>query len=57
MTLKEKILRYRAKNGLTQQEFADKCGISRYTIIAAENNDKISAISETKIKLVIEEEA
>lgn len=36
---KERVVNYRLKYGLTQKEMADKCGLSRPTIIAIERND------------------
>ena len=56
MDLKDRILRYRAKKGITQQEMADRVGVTRQTIAAAESGGTISAITETKIKMLIEED-
>ena len=57
MTLRDLILRYRAKKNLTQQEMADKVGISRATIIKVESGETISPLFEQKIRLVIEEDS
>ena len=32
MNIVERILQFRAENGLSQQEFADRCGLSKATI-------------------------
>lgn len=56
MTLSELILRYRAKHGISQQEMADKLGVTRQTVATAENGERVSAVTETKIRMLIEED-
>ena len=54
MTLAEKMMWYRAKNGLTQQELADLCGLSKMTICQIEKGNQIpSKITQMKIMLAI----
>ena len=36
--LSERIVTYRAKNGISQTEFAKRCGVSYQTINSIENN-------------------
>lgn len=53
--LAEEILRFRVKNNLTQNEFAEKCGIGRCSLISAEKGSpNISKKMRTKIMLFIE---
>lgn len=56
MTLKEEVLEYRAKNGLSQRAFAEKVGVTLQTIWNLEN-DKVPTrqITETKIRLAMKE--
>ena len=52
--LKDKIVRYRAKYNLTQQEFADKCKVSFTTINKIENNKaSISKLTYAKIENIV----
>lgn len=54
MTLAEKMMWYRAKNGLSQQELADLCGLSKMTICQIEKGKQIpSKITQMKIMLAI----
>ena len=53
MDLSERILNYRVKHNLTQQEFADLVGVKKLTIWRAENNGNISKITKIKIENVI----
>lgn len=54
MTLAEKMMWYRAKNGLTQQDLADLCGLSKMTICQIEKGNQIpSKITQMKIMLAI----
>ena len=54
MTLADKMMWYRAKNGLTQQELADLCGLSKMTICQIEKGNQIpSKITQMKIMLAI----
>ena len=53
----EQMIKYRAKNRITQSELAKLCGLSTQTINSVETEQqKPSKITEAKIKLVIEEE-
>lgn len=47
---------YRARNKLTQVEFAKICGIDRTTLIRAETGKKISAVTEAKIRIQLDNE-
>lgn len=54
MTLAERMMWYRAKNGLTQQDLADLCGLSKMTICQIEKGNQIpSKITQMKIMLAI----
>ena len=54
MTLADKMMWYRAKANLTQQEFADLCGLSKMTICQIEKGNQIpSKITQMKILLTI----
>ena len=54
MTLAERMMWYRAKNGLSQQELADLCGLSKMTICQIEKGNQIpSKITQMKIMLII----
>ncbi len=54
MTLAERMMWYRAKNGLSQQELADLCGLSKMTICQIEKgNQTPSKITQMKILLTI----
>lgn len=52
--LREKLLTFRAKYGMTQMEFAKAAGMSHTTIIKLENGKKITQLSMAKINLFIE---
>lgn len=55
MTLSEKMMWYRAEHGLSQQELADLCGLSKMTICQIEKGNQIpSKITQMKIMLIIE---
>ena len=55
MTLREKMIMFRAKNRLSQPEFAKMCGLSTQTICSIETGQqKPSKITELKILLVID---
>lgn len=57
MELKEMMIRYRAKERITQSELAKRCGVSLQTINSVENgNQTPSKVTETKIRLVVEGE-
>ena len=53
--IKETILRYRAKNNLTQKQFADLVGISEKTISRAEKGEGLRGSIKMKILMTIEE--
>ena len=54
MTLQERMIEYRAKERLNQQELADKCGVSKQTIYSIENNLQTpSKVTMAKIELIV----
>ncbi len=54
MELRERILQFRAKNDLSQQEFAYMCKVSRQTIFMIEKyNINITSLTRSKIELVL----
>lgn len=54
MTLADRMMWYRAKNGLTQQDLADLCGLSKMTICQIEKGNQMpSKITQMRIMLVI----
>lgn len=54
MTLQEKMILFRAKNRLTQEEFGAMCGLSKMTINQIETGaQKPSKITYAKIMLTI----
>lgn len=54
MTLADRMMWYRAKANLTQQELADLCGLSKMTICQIEKgNQTPSKITQMKIMLAI----
>lgn len=58
MTLSEQMIRYRAKNKLTQKDFAEKVGVSVQTICSVETGQQSpSSTTRAKIEMVMEEEA
>lgn len=55
MTLGERIIYYRAKNRLSQKDFAELCGVTPQTIYAIENGyQKASKTTVIKINLVLD---
>lgn len=57
MKLGERIIRYRARNDLTQAQFAQACNVSRQTIFLIEKyNVGVTALTRAKIELVIGKE-
>lgn len=57
MSLKQDMVRYRAKERISQSELAKRCGLSLQTINSVENeNQKPSDLTEAKIRLVIGDE-
>ena len=54
MTLADRMMWYRAKANLTQQELADLCGLSKMTICQIEKGNQIpSKITQMKIMLIV----
>lgn len=48
-------LEYRARNNLKQSEMAKLCGFRDRTIISkVENGNKVSLLTETKIRMTVE---
>ena len=57
MKLSERMVRYRAKERISQTELAKRCGVSLQTINSVENELQTpSKVTEAKIELVINEE-
>ena len=57
MELGELMVRYRAKERISQSELARRCGVSLQTINSVENGIQTpSKVTETKIRLVVEGE-
>lgn len=57
MTLQEKILRYRAKHGLTQREFGELIGVTNQTVYAIENGlQDPGKMTMMRIDILFEEE-
>ena len=54
MTLQDRMIEYRAKEKLTQSEFAERVGLSVQTICSVENGSQDpSKLTKAKIELVI----
>lgn len=54
MNLGDRMIQYRAAQRLNQQELADRCGVSKQTIYAVENNmQEPSKVTRAKIELVV----
>lgn len=54
MMLHERMIEYRAKERINQQELADRCGVSKQTIYSIENQlQEPSKVTVAKIELVI----
>lgn len=57
MTLSERMIMYRAINRISQQELAQRCGVSTQTINSIENGTQApSRVTVAKIELVIGKE-
>lgn len=57
MTLVEEMVRYRAKERISQSELAKRCGVSLQTINSVETGQQEpSRVTEQKIRLVVEGE-
>ena len=58
MTLSERMIEYRAQERISQQTFADRCGLSKQTVYSIENGiQEPSKITQAKIELIIGKEA
>lgn len=57
MTLAERILDYRAREDISQAEFAVRAGVDRTTIIKAEKGGNVTRLTAAKINLVLTGEA
>ena len=56
MGLPERMIKYRAKENLTQKELAEKCGLSTQTIYHVENGvQNPNKITKAKIELIVGE--
>lgn len=54
MTLAKAIVLYRAKNGISMKEFAQKCGITMQTVYNIETvGQKPSRVTRAKIEMVL----
>ena len=57
MTLAERMVLYRAKEGVSQGELARRCGLSTQTVNSVENDTQVpSRVTVAKIDLVIGKE-
>lgn len=57
MTLREEMIRYRAKERISQGELAKRCGVSLQTINSVENGLQTpSRVTEMKIRMIVEGE-
>lgn len=55
MELSDLIVRYRAKHDLNQEEFAQRCGLTKQTIGAIESGlHGITKLTKAKIMMVLE---
>lgn len=56
-SLQDRMIEYRAKERINQQELADRCGVSKQTIYSIENDvQEPSKVTRAKIELVIGKE-
>lgn len=54
LTLEEKMIHYRAKEGISQTELANRCGVTLQTIWAVETGQQTpSRVTREKILMVI----
>lgn len=56
MTIAEKILIFRARNNLSQRQFAELCGTDQPYISAIENGRRPGKIMEAKINFILKGE-
>lgn len=54
--LAKQCLIFRARNRLTQKEMGQRCGVDRTLIIDIEKGRPVSVMTETKVKLVLEDD-
>jgi DNA-binding XRE family transcriptional regulator len=56
MSLQEEMIRYRAKERISQTELARRCGLTVQTINSVENGSQTpSKLTEAKIRMILEE--
>lgn len=55
-SISEEMLRFRAKNNLTQKELAERAGLSEKTINRTESGASTSKVTVMKIRMAIEEQ-
>ena len=56
-SLQERMIRYRARERINQQELANRCGLSKQTINSIENDtQEPSKVTRAKIELVVGKE-
>lgn len=56
-SLQDRMIEYRARERINQQELADRCGLSKQTINSIENDtQEPSKVTRAKIELVIGKE-
>ena len=56
MTLSDRMIKYRARENISQAELAARVGVDRGTILKAENGGTVSRLTEAKIELVLKGE-
>ena len=57
MSLSEEMLRFRAKHGISQKEFAKRCGLTPQTVCNIENGvQEPFKMTEMKIRMEMEKE-
>ena len=57
MSIADRMVQYRARERINQQELADRCGVSKQTIYSIENGlQEPSRVTIAKIELVIGKE-
>ena len=55
MSLQDEMVQYRARNKMSQTEFAEKVGVTLQTINSVENGHQTpSKVTEAKIRLVLD---
>ena len=57
MSLRERILQYRAKHSMSQEDFANKCQVNVMTINTIETGKrKPTQLTQTKIEMILKED-